>query len=365
MATLGFGDLKDIQVHPLWDLTEMKKLQLSDGSTFDNMVGEIQDMANEFNRSLLSMPKYNLLWSVQDNVEVEYPIGVSGGVQEATEYSAPDPMVGKTTGHNIPIRNWTRALGWTMKGLRKRPRTKLDADLAGAVADLRDHFQQRLFQRYFKMEAERVGSISTASVPFADGGTNDATYIPLPSKEGTSFLATHDHYLRHAALNDANLLLAVEHLREHGHEPPFTVYGSSLDAATWAGLTGWKVPEWPDLIYHSSAQIRANINDIQEYRGYVETPSGIVKVWLSERIPTAYYAVFKDYGPLDRRNPLRMRIDPDYGFGWAVVPGLFVNAPTLLAVMEAYYDFGIGEDRTNSVFVFVETSGDYVSPTIT
>lgn len=366
MATLGYGDLKDQIIHPLWDLTEMKKVAMVGGRTFDEMVQEVQDMANEFNRSMVAMPHYSDLWVPQDNVEIEYAVGVSGGVQEATEYSVPDPYIGKITGHNIPVKNWSRSLGWTMKGLKKRSEGTIIADLTAAVTDMRTHFQQRLLTRFFKMEAEAVGATAGASVPFADGGVSDANYVPLPSPEGKSFLSTHDHYLRHATpLTDANLAITLAHLAEHGHIAPFEVWGSEADAAEWQALTGWKNPEWPDLLYHANADIRAAIGDIQTYRGFVETPLGVAKVWLSERIPTGYYTAFRTYGTLDPRNPLRMRIDPDYGFGWFLMPGQYVNAPRLLAVLESYYDFGIGADRTAAVFTLNAAAGDYISPTIT
>jgi hypothetical protein len=97
MATLGIAALADLEIHPLWDLDEMKKLELVEA------LSELQEAANLLSASLTSMPHYSSLFSVQDNVEVEYATGVTNGVQEATEFSAPDAKRGKTTGHNIPI----------------------------------------------------------------------------------------------------------------------------------------------------------------------------------------------------------------------------------------------------------------------
>jgi hypothetical protein len=35
-----------------------------------------------------------------------------------------------------------------------------------------------------------------------------------------------------------------------------------------------------------------------------------------------------------------------------------------MAVMLSEYEFGIGEDRTNGVCVFIAANGDYTAPTI-
>lgn len=366
MALLGFGDLKDQALHPLWDLAEMKKLELQDGTTFDQMLREVQDVANAVSGEITRLPHYSELFSVQDGPELEYGTFTGGGIQEMTEYSVPDPYRGKTTGHMLPIKMFTRSLGWTFLSLEKRRRNQMEADLDVVVDDIRDHYQQRLLQRFFKMEAENVGDTTGASVPFADGGVADSNWIPLRSPEGVEFDSSHDHYLRHSALNDANFLLAVKHLSEHGHKPPFDCIGAEADAATFQALTGWRPPIWPGIVYRdvSSGTDRADIAGIEEYFGYVETEAGVVRVWLTPRVPTLYYAITKNYGPGNAKSPLRMRIDPAKGFGWGIVPGQYVNSPLNLAVLRSEWDVGIGPDRTNGVFVYVFGSGDYVTPTI-
>ena len=57
-------------------------------------------------------------------------MGVGNAFEVATEYSAPDPTRGKTTGHMLPIKPYDMALGWTMMSLRKARRAKLEADIA-------------------------------------------------------------------------------------------------------------------------------------------------------------------------------------------------------------------------------------------
>ena len=366
MALIGFGDLKDQVIHPLWDLKELKKLELADGTSFEQMVREVQDVANAVSGEITRLPHYSTLFGVQDVPELEYGTFTGGGIQEMTEYSVPDPYIGKTTGHMLPIKMFTRSIGWTFLALEKRRRNQIEADMAVVVDDIRNHFQKKVLTRFFKMEADKVGDTAGASVPFADGGVADSNWIPLRSPEGVEFDNTHDHYTRVAALNDAALLAAIKHLREHGHQPPYDVIGADLDAAAWQALTNWRPPIWPGIVYRdvSSGTDRAALNGIEEYFGYVETEAGVVKVWLTPRLPTGYFGVYKDYGAGSEGAPCRMRIG-DNGFGWQIVPGNYVNSPQNLALLRAEFDFGIGKDRTNGVFTKVFGSGDYISPVIT
>lgn len=366
MALIGFGDLKDQTIHPLWDLEELKRLELRDGTTFDQMVSEVQDAANAVSGELTRTLHYQDLFSVQDNPDIEYGVYTGGGIKEHTEYSVPDPFYGKTTGHMLPIKMWQRTIGWTFLSLENRRRNQLEADVQVVVTDIRDHFQQRLLQKFFTMEASAVNDTAGASVPFADGGVADSAWVPLQGPQGQTFTNTHDHYLRQAAVSNANILVQVQHLTEHGHQPPFDMLIANADIATYRALTEFRAPEWQGIVYRdtSSGTDRATLTGIQEYLGYLETADGIVRLWESVRVPTTYSAMWKAYGAGSPQNPMRMRIDPQKGFGWAVVPGNYVNAPLALVALRAEFDFGVGNDRTNGVFVEIDAAGDYATPTI-
>ena len=262
---------------------------------------------------------------------------------------------------------YARSLGWTMLSLENRRRNQLEADLQVVVDDIRAQFQKLVLERFFKMEVEAVGATSGASVPFADGGVADSTWIPRPSPDGPTFLSTHDHYLRTTTLNIGAINTAVDHIWEHGHMAPYVYCGSDADSGTLSALTEWLGPTWPGIAYvdTSSGTDRSTLPGIEEFRGAITTDKGLVMVWLSPRIPTGYFAIYKPYGTGSALNPLRLRIDPARGYGWNILPGRYVNDPLSLAVLRAEHAFGIGEDRTNGVFTEIDSSGDYGTPTIT
>src|SRR5574337_2131983 len=124
MGLLGPSDLKDLALPALWDLAEMKKVALADGVTFDQIIADVQAGLALVNSDMLNAPHYGELFAVQDAVEVEYVVGASNGVEEATEYGTPTPKRGATTGHSLPIKPYDRALGWTMMYMRKARRGK-------------------------------------------------------------------------------------------------------------------------------------------------------------------------------------------------------------------------------------------------
>lgn len=369
MAVLGPADLKDLALPSLWDNSEILKFRLENGSSFEELLGEVRTGLTAYNQNnLVSMENYGALLAVQDTPEVEYPTYTSRGVEELVEYKVADPGHGATTGHMIGLKAWNISLGWTMRYLQKARREKLDADIRMAFSDIRNHWQNKLLTRFFSNTATTIGS-SGKNVPFADGGTADSTYVPYRSPRGDTFASTHQHFLeQNATLSTTSVDAGVKHLWEHGHTAPYTAIIPEVDVSTWAALSGFKKPEWADIAYMSTTTERARgLTSVDmDIFGYYESPFGIVRVWATPRLPTKYYGLFKDYGAGDARNPLRVRFDPKVGFGWNIVPGLLILAPQLMAAMMAEFDVGIGEDRTNGFAAFLNGtgSGSYVVPTV-
>lgn len=345
MALIGFHDLKDSALPSPWDEDYLKKVELEDGTTFDEMVRLAQTALSALNAEILGMPGYSQLFSVQDDAEVEYAVGVGNTFEEATEYGTPDPTRGKTTGHMLPIKPYDMALGWTMMSLRKARRAKLEADIRQMIVAGRALYQKALLTRFFTSTANKVGSTSS-DVPFADGGSADANYVPPESPSGETFLYTHEHFLdtsdsgiTSATFDNSCLSVAVEHLQEHGYDGPYMAICSRTDIGSWAAVDGFKPPTWSGVNYQQSAVERAQFGDIRQYFGAVETDYGLINLWATPRLATQNFGVVP-LGLPESERPLRMRIAPRIGFGINLVPGNWINAPALLVV--AYAEFGIG-----------------------
>ena len=160
--------------------------------------------------------------------------------------------------------------------------------------------------------------------------------------------------------------MAIETLQEHGSLGPWDLVGSTADASEWANsenVTGWKPPLFQNVAYQQSAVERAMISDIQQYVGFIECDYGIVRVWLTPRVPSDNFSVYKTFGAGDMRNPLRMRFDPKVGFGFMMVPGQYVNDPVSLLAGYAELGVGVGPNRVAAVCVDVGAS-TYTDPVI-
>lgn len=363
MAVLGYAQLANNGLPTNWDKDEMSKVALADGRSFTDVLEEADAAVQEMSQAVIDDPRWGGMIAVQDSGEIEYHIGSTGGVKKMTEQGVPDPRRGQTAAHQIGLSDYGDALGWTLFGLRDRRTPQLEADIMTATKSVESHLQWLFLTRFFTMESVTVGGAGK-SVPFADGGVADSTYIPPTSPEGTAFLSTHDHFIRQAALNDANVNAVIDHLWEHGLPGTYDIVASAVDAASWVALTGFRKPSWNDLNHQQSAEVRAVAVDNNLYIGSFEGEKGVARIWVSGRLPTNYWGIYKSFGQLEANNPLRMRIRSASEFGFKVVPGAWVNTPSQLAVFHAQHEAGVGQNRTNGVCVFVAGSGDYITPTI-
>lgn len=360
---LGPNSLQQFVIPTYWDAATLEKFRLADGTTYAQLVADINAALTLANSDILNDPLNASLMSLTTDLATEYGIGVSNGFQTHTEYGAPDAKRGATTGHMLPIQGYDRGIGWTADFLRKARRTQIDSDIASAIMDLKDVWQQKLLTRLFKSTYTAVGS-SGRSMPLADGGTADSTFVPLPRPDrGGTFLYTHDHIHNLNGITQANVETAVGNLWEHGYDSPYDLLASQADIASWvntANVTGF-VPRSDPLIRYG---VTADLADIgADYIGVVDTKYGACRLRVSGRIPTTYWTIYKSYGPLDGRNPLAVRVDPEYG------PRAFLkSAPALQTnpLQEAiiYVEFGVAvADRTGAA-VYLNGAGGYTDPTI-
>ena len=368
--TLGIKDLKNIAIPSAWDGNELARLRLRDGTTYESVVRDIDAALGIVNGGLNSGYLGRIL-SLTTEPAVEYRSGGGNGFEDHTEMTQPDSKIAETTGHMLPLKMSDRGMKWTADYLRQARRAQLDADIASLVEDAVNLYEQRVWTRLFKMEEETGKSnglgASGVSVPFADGGGGTVAFTPTPRPDRmlNAFATTHDHFLRLNGITQANLETAVGHLWEHGHDGPYELIVSLADLGSWqntTNITGFK-PKINALIQYGGLSDLAVV-ETEMYQGVVDTKYGTCKLYASGRIPTTKWGVTKSYGSGDQRNPLKVRYDETYGFGIKLVVNNVSLYPFAGAIGQFEFGVGVGEDRTASVLVENDTSGDYATPTI-
>jgi len=363
MATLGINDLKQYALPATWDASYLRNLALEGGETYEALIADIAGALSVANSDLLADPMYGGLVYSTDEATVEYRSGVSNGFEAHSEYSNPDAKRAAVAGHMLPLLPYDRAFGWTWDFLRKARRSQIDADIASGLDDLKDIFQKKILTRLFKSTYDAVGS--GKSVPLADGGTADSTYVPVavPARGGT-FLYTHNHFKFASGITQANLETHLGTLWEHGYDAPFDMIIAQADIGAWstvANVTGWKDKASPEIQYGNSESL-ANVD--ASYIGAITTKYGAVRVRATGRVPTAYYALYKSYGANDQRNPLRVRESSSFGLGAVLLAGDHVRQfPLENANMFFEFGVGVGESRVAAV-ACKNDAGSYTDPTI-
>lgn len=364
MATLlGINALKQYAIPTYWDAGLLKNIELEVGYTYEQFISDVAAGLAIVNGGLLSDPLYGGLISLTDEVAMEYPIGVTGGFEDATEYGRPEAIRAATTGHMLPLKEYDRALAWTFQFLKKARRIQLDADIAAAMADLQNKYEQLILTRLYKNTYDAVGS--GRSMPLADGGTADSTYIPphLPDREETAFDATHDHVEDLNGITQANLEAAVAHIWHHGHNAPFTLQIALADLADWqntSNVTGFVKKPDVGIRYGTTVDL-AQVPD--EFVGIVETKYGSCRMWATGRVPTGYWALYKTYGALDQRNPLVVRYNPMFGIGATLLAGDHIRIYPLENAL-LWMEMGVGVMDRIGAIVVQNTAGSYAAPTI-
>lgn len=362
MATLGPNDLKQWALPPGWDAARLQQLALASGETYDQLIDDITVGLNMANAALLRDPIIASLVSVTEDMTLEYATGVSNGFEDHTEYSGPDAKRGAMTGHMLEPVDKDRKLSWTFDFLRKARRSQIDADIASAMADLRNVWQRTILQRLFKSTYTAVGSAGK-SMPVADAGTADSTYVPVNVPDrAAAFASTHTHLLQ-GTWSQANLETAVGHLWEHGHDAPYDLLVAQADLANWSNttnLTGW-IKRADGLIRYGNQTDLAAVDD--QYIAVIETSTyGPVRVRASARIPTTFWTVYKSYGALDSRNVMRVKPSMTWGLGAALLAGDHIRTyPLENALLRLEFYLGI-QDRVGAVLN--KSGGAYSIPVI-
>lgn len=366
MATYGPRDTTSLVMLTGWDATELKKFELQDGTTFDNIVADMNAALGTVNAEIYNDPLWSSLVSYTDKQTVQYRVGTSNGFEEHTEYGRPDAKRGATEGHMLPLKEWDKALEWTWDYLRKADMEQIEADIADAIKDARDLFRVRLLARLLKRTddsgaAAGLGS-SGYSTGFATAAASTNVDFAPPSYGGNTFTSAHEHYVSLAggAFTAAVFQDVKAELLEHGHNPPYDFIASSSDSTTIEGLTGFVPIAAMNVTYGANA----NLASFQAQYGANGVYSiGTIhdcRVWIVPGMPQYYGFGWKSYGANSQRNPLRVRVqkgstrpqvvampDPRSGGGGAYP----------LQYMMLFTEFGVGVgDRTNGTPRYVNNA---------
>lgn len=365
MATLGVNDLKQWALPAGWDAARLENVRLASGETYEQLINDIAAGLAIANGALLADPIMASLLTVNPDLTVEYRSGVSNGFEDHTEYGTPDAKRATTTGHMLEPIAKDRRLGWTWDFLRRARRSQIDADIASAMQDLKDVFERTALTRLFKSTYTAVGSAGK-SMPVADGGTADSTFIPVNHPERASaFLYTHTHLQRLNGITQANLETCVAHLWEHGFDAPYDLLVAQADMGSWSNttnVTGW-IKRAEGLIRYGTQTDLAAVDT--SYIGVIETSTyGPVRVRATARIPTKWFAVYKSFGNGDSRNVIRVAPSTQFGLGAALLAGDHIRQfPLEGAILFMEQNIGL-QDRVGAVLCYNHTSGSYTDPTI-
>lgn len=344
----GTRDTSSLVMLTGWDPTVLANFRLQDGTTYAQVVAEMEAALNALNSELASSDLFGGLCYFTDQLENEYRVGVANGFEDFTEYGRGDDKRAATEGHMLPLRAYDRRLGWTWDYLRKARMSQVRADIADAIKDARDKWRVKILTRLLKRgddsgAANGLGA-SGLSPGFATAAASTGVDFVPPTFEGTSFDSNHEHYVGIAGGVFTNSVFedARDELREHGHEPPFDFLIGPSDALTVKGLSKF-TPTADPLITYGSTVDRAAVPSA--YIGAIEE----FRVREVRGIPQYYGAGYKSYGINSQRNPLHVRLqkgltrpavtamqDPKAGNGFSPIQSLML-----------FLEFGVGVgDRT-------------------
>jgi hypothetical protein len=356
------------------DGVKMAQWRMKDGLTFGQFVALVGTAIGGVNLEFVQ--KYGMLFSLTEEDIQEYPDGaVEVELPEITDTDDPDMIHGTTIGHHIDLRVYGGAVGGTRRYFRDARRAQIEATIRRLVNRSKWRFEKKLLNRFFVNTEFAVGAAGF-NVPFVRGTGGTIDFTP-PAYGGKSFDTSHDHFLGVDSDNDnlddvLNLLAAT--LVEHGHTAPYEAMVSMADLGAYTALTKFVQMVSPvvttiDRGGESSGNqmyTRGSPMVVDGVFGHYQSDYGLINLHALNRIPTQYTGMYKSYGQLDPRNPLRVRVHPDEGFGIQVIAvrGDNEKYPIKKLNIEFEFDVGVGEDRTNGAAAYLSSSGNWVNPTI-
>jgi len=369
---LGAINLLDKALPTGVDGTRIAEWSMRDGITYGQLANELALALGNENQMLIN--NWGWLFFLTEELAMEYENGGSvTAMTELTDQDRAQPLKGTTLGHMIDLRAYGEAIGGTRRYMRDVRSAKIRAAISNIVRRGRWRFEQKLLTRLFTNTENTIGSAGY-DVPFVRGTGGTVDYAP-PAWDGEAFTTSHDHYLgvdsgSYTAADCFNNM--AETLQEHGHTPPYTAIVSRTDIATYYGLNNWVEIVEPVVSTidkggtSTGAQFFATGSREFGTIGFYHSQYGLIEVKATARVPTKYAALVKSYGNLAAANPLAVRVHPDVGFGFYVLPETTPDDDTPIKQLDVEIEFGVGVgmDRTNGAASYLVSGGSWANPTI-
>jgi len=356
------------------DGTKMAQWLMREGISFQEFVNQLSLAVGDFNQELVR--DWGWLFALTEELVLEYPDG--GAVTELpeiTDLDIPDQVQGETIGHMIDLKSYGGAVGGSWMFWRDARRAQINSTIQTLVNRARWRFEKALLTRFFTNTENSVGSVGR-DVPFVRGTGGDVDFTP-PAYAGQSFTTSHDHYMGVASGSvtlDVQLNNMAATLEEHGHRAPFRGIVARADVALYRALTKFVQYVSPIVVAidrggESSGNqlfVRGEPLVSDGLFGHFQSDFGLIELFATARVPTNYSGLHKSYGELNARNSLKVRVHPQAGFGFYIVPEASGNDqfPIKRAVLPFEFGVSVGEDRTNGVAAFRSGGGTWTNPTI-
>lgn len=355
------------------DGTKMAEWAMKEGATFGSFVNRLSAAVGAFNQEMVNTWGY--LFSLTEELMMEYPDGGSvTEMPEITDITRGDMVHGTTIGHMIDLKAYGRPVGGSWRYFRDSREAQIMSTISTYMLQHRWRFEKALFTRLMTNTENQIGAAGY-DVPFVRGGGTVA-YTP-PAYSGKAFDSTHSHFVgfntaSKTFINVFNDL--AETLAEHGFVAPFTAHVSLADVDTISGLKGFVQFVAPvittiDRAGETSGNQFFASGQPQIYGGvigYFQSKHGLIELRALNRIPTGYVNMFKSFGNLAARNPLKVRVHPSQGFGVFIAsePSANEQYPVKQVSLEFEFGIGVGEDRTNGANGLLVSGGAWTNPTI-
>lgn len=364
------------------DGTRIAQWRLRDGRSYEEVRAQIANGFDDYNEETLAA--FGDMVTVTDLDYFEYPNGGTLiAMNPISSGSKSDSVKGFTVGHMIDLIPYQQSVGGDWRYFRDTREPVILATIRAIVQAGRNLFDKSMLTRAMTTTENKLGS-SGYDVPFCNGNPNSGSggpsYVP-PQWNGKVFDETHTHYLGYDSGNSKTFADVLSGLaatiNEHGHDGPYHTFISETDVTTFRGLTDYVKPVnnisiidrgglSSGAIYYENGTILAQPAVGGRYIGAYDTGYGCVFLRATNRVPTGYVSMYKSYGQLDPRNPLGVRIHPDFGFGFRVmeIPSWETTWPVKRIDVEIEYGISCGVNRTIGAAGYLVSGGAWANPTI-